>query len=115
MAAAKNWAAQILELCPMSIRASKQAVYRGLAEPSVEAALKNQFAYPAVSAMFKSEDFIEGPMAFMHEAPRRSGRGDKMYPRPVAGIAPVHERISLSAYIMRQSPSRSRQAVPSRV
>ncbi|HEV2561566.1 MAG TPA: enoyl-CoA hydratase-related protein [Rhizomicrobium sp.] len=69
MAAAKRWAAQILELSPMSIRASKQAVYRGLAEASVEAALKNQFSYPAVSAMFKSEDFIEGPMAFMQKRP----------------------------------------------
>jgi len=65
MTAARKWAAQILELSPMSIRASKQAVARGLAEPSLEAALKNQFGYPAVSAMFKSEDFIEGPMAFM--------------------------------------------------
>ena len=67
IAAAKRWAAQILELSPMSIRASKQAVSRGLAEPSLEAALKNQFSYPAVSAMFKSEDFIEGPMAFMQK------------------------------------------------
>lgn len=64
MAAAKKWAAQILELSPMSIRASKQAVYRGLAEPSVEAALKAQNRYPAVAAMYKSEDFVEGPMAF---------------------------------------------------
>lgn len=67
MNAAKHWAKQILELSPMSIRASKQAVYRGLAEPSVEAALKAQFGYPAVSAMFKSEDFVEGPMAFMQK------------------------------------------------
>src|SRR6267154_763682 len=29
MAAAKRWAAQIVELSPMSIRASKQAVYQG--------------------------------------------------------------------------------------
>lgn len=67
MNAAKRWAVQILELSPMSIRASKQAVSRGLAEPSLEAALKNQYGYPAVSAMFKSEDFVEGPMAFMQK------------------------------------------------
>jgi enoyl-CoA hydratase/carnithine racemase len=67
MTAAKRWAAQILELSPMSIRASKQAVIRGLAEPSLEAALKNQYGYPAVSAMFKSEDFVEGPLAFMQK------------------------------------------------
>ncbi|HUJ04407.1 MAG TPA: enoyl-CoA hydratase-related protein [Rhizomicrobium sp.] len=69
MAASKRWAKQMLELSPMSLRASKEAVYRGLAEPSVEAALKSQFSYPAVSAMFKSEDFIEGPMAFMQKRP----------------------------------------------
>ena len=62
--AARRWAAQILELSPMSVRASKQAVYRGLAESSVQAALQNQRHYPAVSAMFHSEDFIEGPRAF---------------------------------------------------
>jgi crotonobetainyl-CoA hydratase len=64
MTAAKKWAGQILELSPMSIRASKQAVQKGLAEPSVEQALKNQSKYPAVAAMFRSEDFIEGPRAF---------------------------------------------------
>jgi enoyl-CoA hydratase/carnithine racemase len=69
MAAAKKWAAQILELSPMSIRASKQAVYRGLAEASVAAALKAQGTYPAVAAMFKSEDLIEGPMAFAQKRP----------------------------------------------
>ncbi len=64
MASAKRWAAQILELSPMSVRASKQAVYRGLAEPSVAEGLKNQTKYPAVAAMFRSTDFVEGPMAF---------------------------------------------------
>jgi crotonobetainyl-CoA hydratase len=69
LATAKKWAAQILELSPMSVRASKQAVYRGLAELSVEAALKNQIKYPAVSAMFRSEDFVEGPLAFAQKRP----------------------------------------------
>ena len=73
--AARKWAGQILELSPMSIRASKQAVYRGLAEPSVEAALKAQSKYPAVAAMFKSEDFVEGPMAFAQKrAPQWKGK-----------------------------------------
>jgi crotonobetainyl-CoA hydratase len=48
----------------MSIRASKDAVQRGLAEPSLEAAIKGQNKYPAVAALYKSEDFIEGPRAF---------------------------------------------------
>ncbi len=69
MASAKKWAAQILELSPMSVRASKQAVYRSLAEPSVQAGLKAQIGYPAVAAMFKSEDFVEGPMAFAMKRP----------------------------------------------
>jgi crotonobetainyl-CoA hydratase len=69
MTTAKKWAAQILELSPMSVRASKQAVYRGLAEPSVAAALKAQATYPAVAAMFKSEDLIEGPRAFAEKRP----------------------------------------------
>lgn len=69
MVAAKAWATQILELSPMSVRASKQAVYRGLEEPSVAAALKAQNRYPAVAAMYKSEDFIEGPVAFAQKRP----------------------------------------------
>jgi enoyl-CoA hydratase/carnithine racemase len=64
LAGARRWATLIMEASPMSVRASKQAVYRGLAEPTLEAALKNQMAYPAVSAMFKSDDFREGPQAF---------------------------------------------------
>src|SRR5690348_12967512 len=67
--AAKKWAAQILECSPMSIRASKEAVTRGLMEPSVQAALENQRNYEAVRAMFKSEDFREGPMAFAQKRP----------------------------------------------
>ena len=75
MGAAKRWAAAIMEASPMSVRASKQAVTRGLAEPSLEAALKNQRRYPAVAAMFASEDFKEGPQAFAQKrAPNWSGR-----------------------------------------
>ena len=75
MATAKKLASAILELSPMSVRASKQAVYRGLAEASVADALKAQNRYPAVSAMFKSEDFVEGPMAFAQKrAPQWKGK-----------------------------------------
>ncbi|HSZ12371.1 MAG TPA: enoyl-CoA hydratase-related protein [Rhizomicrobium sp.] len=69
MATAKKWAAQILELSPMSVRASKQAVYRSLTETSVEEGLKNQYSYPAMQAMFRSDDLREGPMAFAQKRP----------------------------------------------
>ena len=69
MAAARRWAAEICALGPMSIRASKQAVYQGLDEPSLEAALKGQNRYEAVAALYKSEDFVEGPLAFSQKRP----------------------------------------------
>ena len=73
--AAKKLAAQILECSPMSVRASKEAVYRGLTEPTLQAALEGQTKYDAVRAMFRSEDLIEGPMSFAQKrAPQWKGR-----------------------------------------
>src|SRR5579864_2873761 len=69
MAAARRWADLIAECSPMSIRASKQAVMKGLDEPSVEAALNGQNKYDAVAALYTSEDFIEGPKAFAERRP----------------------------------------------
>jgi len=75
MATAKERAEQIMELSPMSVRASKQAVYRGLTEASVGDALKNQNTYPAVAAMFRSDDLREGPKAFAEKrAPQWKGK-----------------------------------------
>jgi enoyl-CoA hydratase/carnithine racemase len=74
MAAANRWAALICECSPMSIRASKDAIHRGLDEPTLEAAIKGQGRYPAVAAMFGSADFVEGPMAFAQKrAPKWTG------------------------------------------
>jgi len=68
---AQRWAQQICECSPMSVRASKEAVYRGLDEPSLAAAIKGQRGYPALAALFRSEDFKEGPLAFAQKRPPR--------------------------------------------
>jgi enoyl-CoA hydratase/carnithine racemase len=75
LAAANRWAQLICECGPMSIRASKEAVLKGLDEPTLADAQKNQGKYPAIAALFKSEDFIEGPLAFSQKrAPQWKGR-----------------------------------------
>jgi enoyl-CoA hydratase/carnithine racemase len=72
---ARRWAQMICECSPMSIRASKEAVMKGLDEPSLEAAIRGQGKYPAVGALFQSEDFREGPQAFSQKrAPEWKGR-----------------------------------------
>jgi enoyl-CoA hydratase/carnithine racemase len=65
--AARGWAGQILECSPMSIRASKQAVYEGLEHAGVRAA--SEAKYSAVREMAQSEDFVEGPRAFAEKRP----------------------------------------------
>ena len=60
--AAKRWAALILECSPKAVRASKQAFYRGMAEDSLEKAMRT--IYPAQKENMESEDYIEGPKAF---------------------------------------------------
>jgi acetyl-CoA C-acetyltransferase len=75
LATARRWAAQILECSPMSIRASKQMVHRGLDEPTLAQGYRNQRDYPAVRALFKSADLIEGPRAFAQKrAPQWKGQ-----------------------------------------
>ena len=64
---ARRWAEMILECSPMSIRATKQAAMQGLDQTGVRAAHEGK--YEAVKAMSKSEDYIEGPVAFAEKRP----------------------------------------------
>ncbi len=67
MAAARRWAEQILECSPLSVRATKQAALRGLDHAGVEAAMNER--YPAIGELIRSEDFVEGPLAFAQKRP----------------------------------------------
>ncbi|OJV34775.1 MAG: enoyl-CoA hydratase [Sphingomonas sp. 67-36] len=63
LSAARRWADLIFACSPMSIRASKQIVQRGLDE-SLDAADRAHLHWPAVKALFRSADMREGPAAF---------------------------------------------------
>lgn len=67
MAAANRWAEQICACAPLSIRASKDVVYRSLDSASLKESMEAQ--YDSVRAMAKSEDFVEGPRAFAEKRP----------------------------------------------
>ena len=63
MERARWWAEQILECSPASVRASKQTVMRSLNIADLQEAMKLG-QYPAIGDLFRSPDFIEGPLAF---------------------------------------------------
>jgi enoyl-CoA hydratase/carnithine racemase len=62
LATAKQWAQLMLECSPIAVRASKEAVYLGFNEPSLEQAI--QTVYPTQKTNTDSQDYIEGPKAF---------------------------------------------------
>jgi enoyl-CoA hydratase/carnithine racemase len=65
---ARQWAGQILECSPSSVRASKQTAMRSLDVPNLQEAMHNG-QYPAIGDMLRGEDFIEGPLAFAQKRP----------------------------------------------
>jgi enoyl-CoA hydratase/carnithine racemase len=60
---ARSWAEQILECSPASVRASKQTVMRSLDIANLQHSMKLG-QYPAIGDLFRSPDFVEGPLAF---------------------------------------------------
>jgi len=62
MPTARRWAEQIGECSPLSVRATKQCAMQGLDKAHLQEAIDGH--YPAVGTLFKSKDFVEGPLAF---------------------------------------------------
>lgn len=62
VSAALRWADDIMECSPLAIRASKEAIRRGLDEPTLETAVRTR--YPVHASLYESEDYVEGPKAF---------------------------------------------------
>lgn len=73
MDTAQEWAGMIAANAPLSVRASKDVVYRSLDMASLEESMAVK--YDSVRAMISSEDFVEGPKAFAEKrAPEWKGK-----------------------------------------
>ena len=60
----ERWCSKILRCAPLAVRASKEAMMRGLDEPSLASAMRAQESYPVFAKMQTSNDRKEGPAAF---------------------------------------------------
>lgn len=75
LARARSCAADILAAAPLAVRASKQAMLRGLEHGSLRDGMSEQDQLPAVIEMRASQDAVEGPRAFEQKRnPRWSAR-----------------------------------------
>ena len=73
MAVARRWADAICECSPVSVRTTKRVVLEGLTHASLEEAMSAR--YDAIIDLVKSEDFVEGPLAFSQKRkPNWKGR-----------------------------------------
>jgi len=61
--------ADILAGAPLALQATKEAMLRGLDEPSLAAAMQAQAGYPAWQRWRGSEDGKEGVAAFVEKRP----------------------------------------------
>jgi enoyl-CoA hydratase/carnithine racemase len=55
---------RILRCAPLAIAASKEAILKGLGEPDLASAMREQEHYPAFYKWRRAEDTVEGPKAF---------------------------------------------------
>ena len=62
-----RWVEMTLACAPLSIRASKDVVYRSLDMASLQESMRTR--YESVAALQGSQDFIEGPRAFAEKRP----------------------------------------------
>jgi crotonobetainyl-CoA hydratase len=73
MSGARRWADSICECSPVSVRTSKRVALEGLAHASLREAMDAR--YEAIVELVKSEDFVEGPIAFSQKRkPNWKGR-----------------------------------------
>ena len=73
LSAAREFAAEILECSPVSIRTSMDVVRRGLEHADIRTAVQTH--YESVQTLHTSEDMIEGPLAFAEKRrPNWKGR-----------------------------------------
>ncbi|WP_353173151.1 enoyl-CoA hydratase-related protein [Paracandidimonas soli] len=61
------WANEIAEASPAAIRAAREIVRHGMDEPAIERVFFRQKTLPAVTSLYASKDFVEGPKAFIEK------------------------------------------------